>query len=708
MVPAHVRSMFLDFAYVHVQGTYNALKELSDIMKKYQHSLCEHWLNMTDVATIEDYLPAYTNEEIDPLVQEWVTGDIEHEFKDGGFDELFEQGCDAFLSVANGNAPDFLTPEEFLSDPMYWATPGTSYERRHEFKINGKKYKTRKSKWATAYSITSKELVSIFYSDKPQYNKVSTKREPGKKRLIIAGDLANYLRMSYISKWLDHELHGHPNTTLFYTPSQYLGMWTQMESQLYEDGVNVPIDETKYDHYITKRMVLSMFNSVRRKIQRSEIPIKDDLLNVLELTQKSILHEDAAVVTPNKLFKYQKGLLSGWRWTAFFNTLANCAKVYAFRVKMAQRLDVCTYTAVDPVINFTSQGDDVRARLKSKEHAKVFSDLYLETGFNINPKKNFISSDSDEYLRQVATYKRVGGYPIRGVNSLIFRNPASREAQAGELRIRELAANWLLVIRRTGASLTKVSHHMYRDLAKSSGYSIKEMKIFAHAYAANGGLGLSPANNYTVKFTAGKITTEHYTEQQPPILTEVFGNYPQYHGYISSIWRAGIDYGPKLKLHKEPDILQFTESQIYKYELDGYDPPIPAGKIAGPRDVLKSPSLGLAAIHHLAMAKSSDLINQAQYVLDQVSLSTLSVLKSRGSMTVARQWLTNRLPFSTPQHSVFGPTIVAPLYEHYSAIGWADCLSHGKITVNRLRSVATWAELSVQRYLQHYPVIMTG
>lgn len=709
LIPARVVEKLFLLLDRHKIGTLAALDAVSNIYRKYQKHLDVDWKFFVDLKTLGDYVPDLTPEQVAELTVEWIDDDIEHEFADGGFDSLFYQGCIHFLKSGSQTPAIDLSVDDFLKDPMYWATTGTSDGPRLNLKVGNMNFKARKGKWATACASDLEELKKIFWSDAPQTNKAVTKRELGKARIIIAGDLPNYLRMSYISKWLESRLSRHPNTTLFFNKEQMLTLWTDMIKRVSEKmKVSLPIDESKYDHYVSKRMIQIMFRAIKDFIKLYEPMYQKELIAALDATEQSLFHKFANIYinTKNgrKIVYWRKGLMSGWRWTALLNTMANVAKLFAFRTKIQNRLNI-SGTLGDPLSYIVAQGDDVDAETSSLEMADALLSMYTETNFVVNPAKLFISLDTDEYLRQLAEQDRIGGYPARGISSLCFRNPLTAEKAVGEERIRELASNWLLSSRRCGTRQEVVEALMTTDIANANGVPKHLINTMIHAQSTNGGLGLAPLNNCVIELIKSRQTRPPPQFKSSPLLS----SYPsELQNAIQNIWIAGVDFGPKYKKEytqfsiavknvlPEPNwqYKNLNISHVSKFE--------PVMR----RDV--SPSITAAYQATVNEMRMQEILLTANNWLTPTSVEQLLYLNKTASIAVIKSWLTDTLPFHTPEDWKQGPAILAPAFREARNEMMAQVFSSSRITRSSIRKAASAAEYHAKFFVARAPYTYTN
>jgi hypothetical protein len=524
--------------------------------------------------------------------------------------------------------------------------------------------------------------------------------------MIIVGDLANYLRMSYISYWLENVLRENQNTTLFYSPTQMLSMWLRMVDETAPTktaATNIPIDETEYDHSIDNPMLKAAFEELRVFLQYAPALMAPDLNRALDMTQHSIIHPKATIeVQGEPDTRIKKGLMSGWRWTAFLNTLLNAGKVNAYRERIMQRLGLPS-TLSDPVTSTIHQGDDLRARAKSPPHAQMLYNMYAETGFKVNLSKVFLQPNTDEYLRQLAENgQTIGGYPARGVASLLYRNPTSREFDVGEDRIFELASNWLVVGRRCSTNWNLLESFMVRDLSRANAVAKSDIEKLIHASATNGGLGLLPLNNYQVKLIKSRRTVG---ATLPPV--PLAGGF-KYSEIVSKLWSKGIEYGPKVEVKYTKFSL---ETQLAEPHL-GMSIPVILDFTLAPmapstrRDV--SPSTIAMYQEKVKGDTMATIKEEASEWLDLSGISKLYKLSNKTSLAVVKAWLTDDLPFRTPSSALQAPSLVAPLYKSVSSQMWAKIAVANKFTMGTIRRVAMEAERVTIVTANRFPIRMYG
>jgi len=702
-----------------VDYTRERFADLTQVMKKYQTQVEIDWRYFVDLNLLGDYVEAFEAETIYEKVQKWVQEPVEHKLSDFDFHHEYTLGIRNFL-FPHYKSPTipFVSIIDFLRDPMYWATPGSSNGLRLRDN-NGKL--ARKGKWATALASDILTMVNTFWDPSPQSNLAVPKRELGKCRMIIAGDLSNYLRMSYVARWLEHVLRDHPRTTLFKNKHQIWQMWQDMIDNTGakqkvatkhfgpNSEVNVPLDESEFDHMIDEQMNIIGYTQIRAFIETHwDWPDKDKVLEAWDITTKSCTTDKGyiEVLFPNarkRKVYIKKGLPSGLRFTALFGTMSNDAKVTMFRKIVARRAFPVFYDLFDPVINSDSQGDDLRSRQKSVQHAEAFVNCYKETGFSVHPRKFFVSNNADEFLRKLALDGKVlTGYPARGVANMIFRNPIRAKPHDLEYRFRERIANWFMLARRIQTPLYQIEHHMTRDLTGMTGMSKAVISDVLHAPFAYGGAGMLPLRNKRVEYMPAKFK-EVALSNIAPIITNITHEI-QEQKILQQQYLRGVDWGKKI-IDTPASIRVFDEAAIPDVSnLASIQHPISTERSLAPRsrdDI--TPSLVHAYRELTLRARRQNIFDSAAKWMDSESQSMLLHLLPRASMRLIKDWIRDDLASITPELPNASSLIVSPVFNSFSTILINRVLSSNRVSYSRMQRAAISAELLTREYVDSYP-----
>lgn len=680
------------------------LSELAGIFKKNQHLLDDHWEYFVDLQTLGDFVAAPSSETIEEKIRAWVSEDVPHSLPDFDFYELYFQGCLSFLY--NFSKPAIripLTPVEWLADPMHWATSGSSDAKRL---LSRDKTKAQKSKWATALAINPVELLLLFYDPKYQVLTTTPKRELGKPRMVISGDMSNYLRQGYIAYWLDDVLRGHPHTTLYYNKQQMLTMWTQMIQNTVPLGhdtqtKNMTLDESKFDHMVNNSMLKIKYKAISMFVtDRCESTMQQDILQAINITVDSTLTANRGhIIVRHKTHVSRviinNGLLSGWRLTAYLGTMSNYAKVIAFRIVVVLRTSERYDPAADPINDFTSQGDDLRSRVKSLLHGKCFSMLYQEAGFQVHPRKYFISSHADEFLRKVALYgEKLIGYPARGVSVLVFRNPAKSDMLQGEMRIREMVASWMVVVRRSGNFSSKIRAMITRDVARANAVSKASVSAFMHAPTSFGGMGIQP---YQFK----QVTITNATYGKDPVLADsplALGLAGTEHvEELKKVWAAGIKWLIPKRVIKNMTIKvnDIKKMPAVKPLLSAAQPMIERSQwVTGPiPKPTKTPSMTEVYKRKTLSCNRKDMLTSAALWMDTASLSILCKYLNSMDIRLVKDWINGNLVGSPPESHQQAPVYMSTTYKNLVTSNIARICQQSRVTYSMIQRAQWQAEV---------------
>lgn len=647
------------------------LKGVSESAKKGGRFVHPQWRWLVNLELLGGYHPRQDIDSFTSDIQDWVTGDVIHTFPGKSESEwltTLRHGMDDFWAVADAPVPRFtLTMHDWIHDPGRWAGPGATHERG-TVTVEGKKLP--RSKWTTALTSDLDGLVERVLrpvgQDKFQHAKAIQKQELGKVRAIIGSDDITYLRMAYISHWLEPQLKRHPNTTLFYEKDQFVDMWKRLQP----DGtVRVPLDQTHFDWQQNKRMLGVFFDSLDSLCQARGAP--PDVIQCLQLLRGSIVDLKSFVEVGRRLIKVDKGVLSGWRWTALMDTVFNWAVMYCARQLVKKRI------GYDPVIECIAQGDDDAVRVRSWDCAVHLVKAFQDMNFEINPSKFFVAKDRDEYLRQVAERKGVYGYPARAIPAILWRNPTTTDPVRGILRLAEVATSWSTLIGR-GASNAK--NLFLRDLAGAGRMSKEDADAVARTPRSLGGLGAFAPEMPFRGFSTGRVLDRKSLDRSnaPAILASLWGMPEAAQRWSSNVVAApgrDVEFG-EVKEVVLPKMLVMVLALFLKPEVEivphfREDLPLTARG-----DILR------------ALAEEREWEKMESYLMPGSAVFGKRVA-SRGGRRVWVSWMLQDLPFSTPAAMGMSPVLVSQVFESLHKQAWLFLVSRSKFTLTDVVS-ASW------------------
>jgi hypothetical protein len=672
------------------------LKELGAMAKKFQNLLFPgYWKWLVDLDLLRDYKPTQKIEDFVDEIKNWSMGEAIHQI--GGstakFLEWYRLGVREFLDQAPKHLDRFapLSRREWGADPMNWARSGSSDGKRLQIEVEGRIRKARKSKWSSAIAMSQEEVMSGLTSRLRQRNKAVQKRELKKVRPVVAGDLPLYLKMSYVSHWLEPALYGHPRSTLFFSAKQQLALWTEMAEETLKNTVKIPIDQSEFDHKVNKEMIQIKNEEIERQIALWAPPsIKGELLETMELIKYGV--SGGTTQVGDQLIPYEKGVMSGWRWTALYDTMSNAGDLYCARRMVRERC------GVDPILKDCLQGDDCRVVCPDWGSACALWAGFKEMEFNVNPAKFFIETRSDEFLRQVATPGLTGGYPARAVPAMVYRNPVSRELLRGEDRIREMAQSWNQVASR--ANNSRVLDVMIGDISRSNKIKEEVTKRLFNSPACVGGLGCGSGEWWGVR-KARERTDWKWVGI--PAGTQALTSWGVTADELMGVWHDNVEPPPEAKWVFEPyELVQ--ASPVLKI----FTPGAVVSETSAPMFPSARPEVPASVFDVAKRRATRGDTALFEACLDIRSSAWDPWLRTNASKSIWIDWVNGRLPFSTPIIPGYGALQTSILHQRCANAMWDWVLARRKPTYNLLLRAAYTAELNVRELLERVDVVVTG
>lgn len=422
-------------------------KELSEYAKKGGFSVSEHWRCLVDIHKLGDFLEYVPDEQFIEDIKYWVNKDRIHTWfgdKDK-FEKKFEESLTEICFEGGVSPARDYSIDEFILNSDMWATSGSGYEPEVgklsvlDTRLN-EEIQVKKNKWSVRWLEDSYSLKKLMFRKRKQLCKAVQKSETGKVRAVIGSDMSLYLKMTYISLFLDQIFSKRKDTTLYMTKRDRLDFWQKFA----HDGTyRMPLDQSEFDMGVNSSMIKSVMKVLKKVLLHFyHGDHKEQVIEIMDLITYAV--DGGVVVIAGQKIPITNGVLSGWRWTAMIDTLVNLAQVRT-AVKM------CKEFGHDlKIVDLCAQGDDDWLKLKTYRDCVLLWLCYEVFEFQVNPGKFFVDQNRDEFLRRVYEKGTITGYPARSVTSIMFRNPlASRESQ-GQSKIREGCTRWKLFSERLG------------------------------------------------------------------------------------------------------------------------------------------------------------------------------------------------------------------------------------------------------------------
>jgi len=110
-----------------------------------------------------------------------------------------------------------------------------------------------------------------------------------------------------------------------WTPESWLHVMNTMRTKLF-----VPIDQSKFDHVPSKRVLLRCAEILCRS---GTCAFDSERVMISKLILDRLAH--ATLSYNNNTYSHQRGLLSGWRWTSLMGTMINYAEYLSITDSLA-------------------------------------------------------------------------------------------------------------------------------------------------------------------------------------------------------------------------------------------------------------------------------------------------------------------------------------------------------------------------------------
>uniref|UniRef100_A0A2V0RBI9 RdRp n=1 Tax=viral metagenome TaxID=1070528 RepID=A0A2V0RBI9_9ZZZZ len=438
-----------------------AFKTLGDIAKHHGNLLFPgYWTFMIDWNLHFGAQPTEdTDDEFTDLIESWVSTPKPEDAIGSDRDVMIMRGLDRLESDLGRPDTPGQNIDDFLASPSSWLSNGASDSR----KLEG----TRATKFSTYAASTNAQLHTDMFDPSCPHYRVFDKREKGKHRNLISSPWSLFLQMSFVGQQAESRFKKVVPTSLSndWTPESWLHIMDMMRTKLF-----VPIDQSKFDHVPSKRVLLRCAEILCKS---GTCPLDPER----EMISKLILDRlaNATLSYNNNTYSHQRGLLSGWRWTSLMGTMINYAEYLSITDSLAVPRQLKA--------NVCFQGDDALIAVNDWADAVKIVQRYMEV-LPVNPSKFFIDNRRSEYLRYVITRNRRLGYYPRAASGIMYANSWA----GGAMDPASLASNWSLLYSR-GADAKETLYGCARDLCGLLRCNVDEALDLIQTPSSVGGLG---------------------------------------------------------------------------------------------------------------------------------------------------------------------------------------------------------------------------
>jgi hypothetical protein len=543
-------------------------KRLSEYIKKKGANAEEHWRYLVDLHRLRDFLPYATEDAFIDDIVDWVQRKPVHSWN-GDEEEWyrrFEQHAEKVL-FSSGRPPEkIISIDEFVTNGDLWCTSGSGFEPgTDKLRVFNRKkdseVEVKKTKWSVRWNLSKYEIKRKLWKKREQICKAVQKSEPGKVRAVISSDLSLYLKMSYISTFLDQILRGRTDSTLFMSKDDRFDLWQKMA---FDGTYRMPLDQSEFDKNVTRRQVLILLKVLKKLI--AHFGATKEMLDIMDLIIYAL--SGGYVIIGGQRVYILNGILSGWRWTALLDTLVNLIELSMAKEWVEENSSIKVLLK-----DYNAQGDDDWLKFEDRKSAIAIWLAYESFGLFVNPGKFFLDTTRDEYLRRVYDKGKITGYPARSVTGICFRNPVSEKETVGPDRIRQSLNKWKLFAERLDVDFENswfFDRWVQDSVQGTRGITKKEVVDWFKQSAWVGGIGYNMP-----PVTDNPVPTASIFEKDPiEIKTE---------GYTEWV-KFAADYGvdEKTCLRFASSTLEFANAKLpswVKYIIA--NPPVDAGVESG-------------------------------------------------------------------------------------------------------------------------------
>jgi hypothetical protein len=715
----------LDIGNIKKAGIlFDVLKELGTVVKKHASLLPidwvkeDDWMVLVNLETFGSYVPLTSIDDYRQEVIDWVTGDkgkrsLSHDgrvWSEKTYIYFFKEHLRRFLTVlpGEGNANKLaLTLDQWASNPGNWGNSGATSSKRKLFYVarDGKTRVVGKNKWRTALAMSPKEVVKIVEGDIPvlSVNKAQLKRETGKGRVVVSGNVETYLTQKYFYHWMEKALKYNLNSTLWYNSTMLFDMNNRMSEDCDGKSIHGPVDVQKFDADLSFPEYAAVVE-VTMEVMKTRVPQQGVIRDIAKAYQTLVKIMNSRVVKlSEEEIRVANGLLSGEYLTAFIGSSTSVA-----RSMEANRL-LRLLSGSNGLISKISQGDDTEYQAKYIGEMLIVVRVVEMMRIPINLSKFFIDSVRTEYLRQVPRKGVVSGYPARGLTSVLWRNPVNRDPQAGILRMREQLSQWNILLGR-GMDEERVLYHAKQDMARANGITVEEVDRLLHTPASLGGLGFLPTEDEDrlLGFTTGNKRV------QQTLIDRGLGGIGEELGQ----WKGlGREISRERAVRFCSDFLELPEAKIEvkrgELEQVKWISPLNWKPNVGPNVALEAymdatlpRTFGRLALELAIEEKDWDWISDVWLAVELRLIS--KSIQTRGGRGLWIDWLLGKLPWATPIVPGHSELSTSVWYNRYAGYLWSQVIGRWKFGRDLVKRAALTAEIYTYKAMRASDVRQGG
>jgi hypothetical protein len=667
------------------------LKAIGDYYKKYGEEASLNWMIFVNLENIGGYRKNKDVSTFTAAVEKWVQTKYEHKYE--GSEALFNKKFRFYVNQFFVRFHKIQSGKRIMSREQYiesgkWAGSGSSSGQKLHYESEGKLKTFRRTKLSSFLANRFDKLVSSLTEKKKDVSKVIQKLEAGKARAVINAGLESFLKMDFLSQWVDDGFKGSEISSLFCGNKYLMNKWSTISQSCSNQNWKVPLDQSEFDHQITSDMIFILIEETKNVVPKEEHEVLDAMWYGIKNGEVKI--------TDEIVIKWEKGVLSGWRWTALWDTICNYAEL-----QMAKDLSNSTTEVIDEMV----QGDDDRVEVLDLSTVLGLISAYNCLELEINPSKFFVSTTRDEYLRVVFQKGKCIGYPARSINSVLWKKPTAAEELPGDMKIRSTIRNWVSLSNRLEAK-DVYKYDMLNDISGMLQISRKEVVRVIVTPASVGGIGYGNLWNLgdsdyglTLKIpiykkNIDKIGINAYTELNwKRNFRDIGASYDEKDVYNSlkdalktTDWEYKLLTKGELIKTEIPKGVKFSSGRLIDYRASWAPSKIPL--------LFRS-----IIVNQFVLEKEWGKISN---MLDDKSRGMFDVLRKTASKAVLIGWLNGQLSWSSPGSKYLSEGFMSILSDKWADQMYMRVLGMSNVSMRMLRTVSLQIERKLAKLEEEY------
>lgn len=255
---------------------------------------------------------------------------------------------------------------------------------------------------------TWKQRNELIFSKKIKYGFPIVKKELTKIRYIINTDEDSHYNQTPLAVLLERLA---PKDKVY--PLMGAEQKSELFRHMHQPILKVAADQSSFDHNVSKDLLV-MIVSAALRIARANIIRGGKTIAAIQQTIRDLAARRSFIIG-DRVERWSSGVLSGWRCTAIYDSLANIIQMQTVSEYSLSNLDRVVVQGDDVMMTF--YGDQV-------DTVKFFKSMNA-VGLVQHPSKTMVSKTHVEFVRFLHNCKasEMSAYPARMVSSILFTKP---------------------------------------------------------------------------------------------------------------------------------------------------------------------------------------------------------------------------------------------------------------------------------------------